>query len=485
MLRCIQKPFRLIAAVSSDYGLGYKGAIPWTCKTDLAHFRDVTKSVQVYGAQNAVIMGRKTWESLPHGWRPLPDRCNVVITRNYEDFRKSGVHAFPSLLEATMWLSERGDIENQFIIGGAELYKEALQKNWSKELLLTHVPGNYQCDTFFPDIPHYYKQICNTVLGTECGGEVELATYKNYYGRHYEEQYVHKMRELLYRPMVPSRNAPVYSDFQWQFQMDLSDGLPLFSTRKGFWKGICKELLFFIHGDTNSKHLEQDGIRIWKGNTTTEFLKSRGLPYEEGDMGPMYGWVWRHYGARYQGMNHDYTGEGFDQLRDVVHKLLHDPNSRRILMTSYEPSKVAESVLAPCHSIVNHFYVRNQGDVQYLDMYTYQRSADMFLGVYFNLPSDATLQTIIAKAVGMTPGKMHVQLGDTHVYAGHKAALEEQLMRTPEDILPRLEIQTEPELCMTKPSTDSALSWIESLTYEDFKVIGYKPQGHIKAEMVA
>ena len=358
------------------------------------------------------------------------------------------------------------------------LYNEALQKNWSQTLYLTNIPGNYECDVFFPKIPDYYEKVENCSLG-----ESTVDIFHNYYGRHYEEQYLSKMNQLIHNDPIIGRNGSVHTDFQWSYEMDLQDGLPLFSTRKAFWKGICKELLFFIHGQTNSKILEHDGIGIWKGNTTRDFLDHRGLNhYEEGDMGPMYGWVWRNYGAKYHGMQYDYRSSGHDQLRDVIDKLLNDPSNRRILMTSYDPSKVKESVLAPCHSIVNQFYVRKDGDHSYLDMFTYQRSADMFLGVYFNIPSNATLLTIIAKAVGMLPGKLYMKLGNCHVYAAHREPLLKQLNRDPNDVLPRLTINSSPPLSIT---VDTAMTWIEGLDYEHFFIDNYHPQSHIKAEMVA
>lgn len=475
MLLSLQKPLEIIATVCQGRGIGYNG--PWGYIFDMKHFNELTTHGSNLNTEtrNAVIMGKNTWQSLS---QPLPNRLNVVITRDYARLRDVNIHnnvlAFPSLLEATLVLSERGDIIKQFVIGGTQLYQEALQCNWSSYLHLSTIHEDHECDTFFPEIPHYYikESLCD-LRG------VAVTTYRNKYGRHYEEQYLYKMRELIHRVPVVGRNGYVHTNFQWQFTMNLADGLPLFSTRKGYWKGICKELLFFIHGKTNSKILENDGIRIWQGNTTREFLDSRALPYMEGDMGPMYGWVWRNYGARYQGMDHDYSAEGYDQLYDVIHKLRTDPTNRRILMTSFDPSKISESVLAPCHSIVNQFYVREVDGVKYLDMYTYQRSADMFLGVYFNIPSDATLQTIVALAVNMTPGMMYVQFGNYHLYATHRGALKEQLLRTPEDMLPSLSI-----LPPTSNSTQESIAWIESLTYEDFKVDNYKGQCHIKADMV-
>lgn len=501
--RKIQKPFTIIAAVDEEGGIGKSGKIPWICPEDMKFFRNLTTQTSQIGTQNAVIMGRCTWESLPASFQPLPNRLNVVITSSSEVSEMIStqfalnVVAFRSLTEAHNYLNERGDIEKQFIIGGSQLYNEAKMCNWSSTMYLTTIPGTYQCDRFLRDIPSYW-----TKTGEDKRETCTVTTYHNYYTRHLEEQYIYQMRELSHRQPIVGRNGPVHSKFQWSWTTDLADGLPLFSTRRSFWKGICIELLFFIRGDTNSKHLESHGINIWKGNTSLEFLESRGLrgpnrlpeileDYDEGDMGPMYGWVWRHYGAEYRGMDVDYTGQGFDQLADVLDKLINDPHNRRIMLTTYDPSKVKVSVLAPCHGIITQFYVREEGSsVKYLDMYTYQRSADMFLGVNFNIPSHATLQTIIAQAVGMKPGRFYYGFGDNHVYDNHREALSTLLERTPNDTFPKLEIQKkrsepESELALVSNRAEGALSWIESLEYDDFKLLDYKPQKRIHAEMVA
>lgn len=474
----IQKPFKIIAAMCEDRGIGRSGTIPWNYPEDLAYFMRTTKSARG-GFISSVIMGRKTWESLPDGG--LKGRLNIVLTSQHRKLHPVADEVYlGSLMEAYVYLQGRPDVDPDamWIVGGAELYSEALLCNWSNELHLTDIPGKYTCDTYFPLLPRYWfvNGACHKA------GSLNVHVYRNRYAAHYEKQYLDQMNHLRRIPPIVGRNGPVHTDFQWSFSMDLADGLPLFSTRRGFWRGICEELLFFIHGDTNSGHLSDKGIRIWEGNTTREFLDSRGLTeYAVGDMGPMYGWVWRNYGARYHGMDHDYTDEGYDQLRHVIDKLLTAPNDRRILMTAYDPSKVKDSVLAPCHSIVTHFFVREEEGRRFLDMYTYQRSADMFLGVYFNIPSDATLQMIIAQATGLIPGKMHVQFGNNHVYHEHLEALQEQLARTPSETLPTLRIAGNPG----DDGVEHALSWIEGLTYKDFQLDEYQPQGHIKADMVA
>ena len=181
-----------------------------------------------------------------------------------------------------------------------------------------------------------------------------------------------------------TRNAKTYSIFDNSITFDMKDGFPLLTTKRMFWKGIVEELLFFIRGDTNSKHLEDKGVRIWQGNTTQEFIDNIGLPYQEGDMGPMYGFMWRHFGADYTGCNTDYTNQGFDQLSKIVEEIKTNPHSRRILMSDFDPSRAHQGVLYPCHSLVLQFYVR---DGKFLDVKMYQRSVDSFLGEPFNIAS--------------------------------------------------------------------------------------------------
>jgi dihydrofolate reductase/thymidylate synthase len=476
----LQKPLKIIAAVCNNNGIGYKNTIPWKNAADMEYFKHLTTTAPD-GTINAVIMGERTWQSLQ--CIPLSKRINIVLTRHHYDPIPS-VLFFPTLLSACSYLDENPYIWHRFVIGGGQLYNTVLSKNWSHELYLSKIPEDHECDVYFPLIPDYWYK-----TNTYTTEHLYVEIYNNRYGAHYEAQYLLQMAKLRNIPPIIGRNGPVHTDFQWSLTVDLQDGLPLFSTRRGFWRGICTELLFFIRGDTNSNHLSEQGITIWEGNTSKEFLATRKLNYEIGDMGPMYGWVWRHYGATYRGMTHDYCNEGYDQLRDIIHKLIHDPNDRRIMMTAYDPSKVSESVLAPCHSIVNHFFVRHETDIsgrsiRFLDMYTYQRSADMFLGVYFNIPSDAMLQYIIARAVGMKPGKMYLQFGNNHIYYNHLSALDEQLNRQPNICLPTL-IISDNRIESDITSTDDVLAWIDKLSAEDFKLDNYHPQKSIKADMVA
>ena len=273
-----------------------------------------------------------------------------------------------------------------------------------------------------------------------------------------------------------TRNGKVFSIFGPTLEVDLREGFPLLTTKRMFWKGIVEELLFFLRGDTDASKLATAGVHIWDGNTTPEFLASRGLPYEEGDMGPMYGWNWRFFGAAYEGKKISYKGKGFDQLAEVLQLLKEDPTSRRIMMTTFDPSKVKEAVLPPCHSLILQFYVKDG----FLSACMYQRSADAFLGLPFNLASTSLLVFLIARLSGLLPGKILFHLGDTHIYEEHLEAVKKQLTREPYPF---------PQLGVIGPipaegTVEEKLSWLENLDFPRFDLRDYRYHPGIKAPLV-
>ena len=277
--------------------------------------------------------------------------------------------------------------------------------------------------------------------------------------------------ELLKRVMKegqkrPSRNSVVYTLFGSQMTFDLKDGFPLLTTKKMGYKTILRELLWFIKGSTNNQDLQDQKVHIWDQNASREFLESRDLPYEEGDLGPVYGFQWRHSGATYQDCHTDYRGQGYDQLQHIIELLQTDPYSRRILMSSWNPSDLDSMALPPCH-VLSQFYVN--GDT--LDCQLYQRSGDMFLGVPFNIASYAFLTHIIAKITGLKAGRLIHILGDTHIYENHREQVEEQLARIPVNF-PTLQISDE-------------LKDIDHISEDMIQVLGYQSYPKISAEMVA
>jgi len=254
--------------------------------------------------------------------------------------------------------------------------------------------------------------------------------------------------------------------FGAQMRFDLRDGtFPLLTTKKVFWRGIAEELFWFIRGSTDAKELQEKNVRIWDANGSRTFLDNLGFTdREEGDLGPVYGFQWRHFGAEYIDTKADYAGQGVDQLMDVIDKIKNKPNDRRIIMCAWNPADLNRMALPPCHCLVQ-FYVAN-GE---LSCQLYQRSADMGLGVPFNIASYALLTHMIAHVTNLKPGDFVHTLGDAHVYSNHVEPLKVQLQREPKSF-PKLIIKRQVEK-------------IEDFKFEDFAVEGYEPHPKITMEM--
>lgn len=203
--------------------------------------------------------------------------------------------------------------------------------------------------------------------------------------------------------------------------------VPLLTTKKVYWKGIVEELLWFMRGSTDSKELEAKGVNIWKGNTSKEFLKDRGLDYyPEGEIGPGYGFQWRNWnGDHYQWLNNG-AWTGIDQLKNLIDGLRDNPTSRRHIMTAWNPEQTHQMALPPCHIL---FQCQVANGV--LNTCMYQRSCDLFLGVPFNIASYSLLTHILAKTVGLQTGTFTWFGGDVHLYENHIDAASEQIRRDP------------------------------------------------------
>jgi thymidylate synthase len=283
-----------------------------------------------------------------------------------------------------------------------------------------------------------------------------------------EQQYLDLVNDILSNGTSKNdrTGTGTISKFGAQMRFSLRDDtIPLLTTKRVFWKGIVHELLWFIKGSTDNKLLQDKGVHIWDGNGSREFLDNLGfIDREEGDLGPVYGFQWRHFGAKYINSSTDYTGKGIDQLQFIIDKLKTDPDDRRMILSAWNPNDLSDMVLPPCH-LLAQFYVSN-GE---LSCQLYQRSADMGLGVPFNIASYALLTRMIAKVTGLKVGDFVHTLGDAHIYKDHIDPLKVQLERTP-STFPKLKINR---------NVDN----IDDFTFEDFEIVDYNPQKSIKMTM--
>lgn len=235
------------------------------------------------------------------------------------------------------------------------------------------------------------------------------------------------------------------SIFGYQMRFNLEEGFPLLTTKKLHLKSIIYELLWFLRGDTNVKYLQEHGVRIWN-----EWAD------EKGDLGPIYGQQWRSWP--------DYEGGIIDQISEAVETIRHNPDSRRIIVSAWNVADLKAMRLPPCH-VLFQFYVVNGR----LSLQLYQRSADIFLGVPFNIASYALLLQMMAQVTGLKAGDFVHTLGDAHIYSNHLEQVKLQLSREPR-ALPRMEINPE-------------VKNIFDFQYEDFHLTGYDPHPHIKGDV--
>ncbi len=259
------------------------------------------------------------------------------------------------------------------------------------------------------------------------------------------KQYLDLLKKIMDEGVVKGDRTGVgtKSIFGHQMRFNLSEGFPLLTTKKLHLKSIIYELLWFIKGDTNIKYLNDHGVSIWD-----EWAD------ENGELGPVYGAQWRRWKTA--------DGREIDQLSDLMEQLKNNPNSRRLIISAWNVGEIEKMALPPCHSLFQFYVAEGR-----LSCQLYQRSADTFLGVPFNIASYALLTMMIAKVLGLQPGDFVHTLGDTHIYLNHFEQVKEQLGRTPRS-LPKMIIEGDQKS-------------IFDFKYEDFKLVDYNPYPSIKA----
>lgn len=272
-----------------------------------------------------------------------------------------------------------------------------------------------------------------------------------------EHDYLNLLDTCMSTPLRETRNGMTHSVFGQHLTHNLEDGFPLLTTKKVFFRGVVEELAWFLKGCTNVDRLKEKNVHIWDQNAE-DFD-----PVHKKDVGGMYGFLWRHFGAKYENCDTDYTGKGIDQIEGVIRGLKNNPMSRRHVINAWNPTTPA--ALPPCH-VLYQFYVENGR----LSVQLYQRSADLFLGVPFNIASTALLTHLIANECDLNVGMMHITFGDAHIYKTHEAAVAEQIGRIPKR-LPTISVVREKD-------------GLWDVSTDDIVIMDYDPDETIKAPMV-
>ena len=526
----------IVAHAFNSNGIGVNGTMPWYIKEDLQYFKTITTEVPLSISItadtnikyiNVVVMGRKTWDSLPSKFKPLPNRINVIITTNNEltklnstilDSNNSAVlyskwNNYESVLNkfqenynicGNTCDNIRLIISQIFIIGGEQIYRLALEQKRINRMYITEVylPGNIakdiKFDAFFPrydtgsNLSYINKFHIEDVSAFKLASKenciwFRFLKYNSIYSRHpitgdiikpwinkEETAYLEIMENILNNGIeeVDRTGVGTISLFGVMQTFDLRDTLPITTTKRIPFRFIFEELKLYISGRTDNKILQSQGIHIWDGNTSREFLDKRGLShYEIGDMGETYGFNMRHYGAEYLGCGVEYplnAGIGFDQLANVIHLIRTDPTCRRIIIDLWNPSTQHKAALPSCL-----FYYQFKVDTKskLLNLNIVLRSSDYFLANSWNAITGALLVHMICNLedINLTPGTLKVISNDTHLYKTHLDQVRENLSRIPYPY---------PKLVVKRKCSN-----IEDFVFDDFELLGYKSYPSIKADM--
>lgn len=441
----------------NKFGIGYANDLVYPIKQDLRVFKKITEN-------NVIIMGYNTWVSLPN--KPLKNRLNIVLTNKlYSNLSNDNV-MYMNFDKFKRYYNKYKQ-KNYYVIGGSEIFSLFLTNFIFDRLIINHIMPDIVkpiCVWMDPKLISNYKLFGYSEKYRDENLQVSYRYlyYEFSYVLHEEYKYLNVMKNILTNGNTRNdrTNTGTISMFGARCKFNISDNIPLITTRHISFKNILEELLWFCRGETNSKILEKKGVNIWKGNTSREFLDKNGLyEYPDGEAGPIYGKQWRRSGNK-----------GIDQLEYIVDLLRNDPYSRRILISSWVPEDLDKMCLTPCHTHAQ-WYVEEKDGVKYLSCQFYQRSQDTFLAMTYNVVSYTILTYILAKKCNMKPKELIYIGGDCHIYSNHIKQAEEQINRKPM-----------PFPCLVLSDSIKNKDWCD-IKYEDFNLVGYFPDKKITAIM--
>jgi thymidylate synthase len=457
--------FNIVVATTkynNKYGIGNKGKLPWKYnKEDMNHFYNLTKN-------NVIIMGRGTWESI--GSKPLNYRVNAIISNQLKD--QENVLVFKSLNESLKELFKLYPEKKLYVIGGEQLYKEALEHPLLQTIHLTMVENiggfYYECDKFlYLNEKEYDWRLSHIINEAQNEG-----VYNYFYDlkpkiNQSEQKYLEVLKKLTSLPSVINRTkVGCKSTFSVHLKYPLSDStIPLFTTKFVSYKTVLHELVWFISGSNNIKYLKENGVKIWDGNTSREYLDSIGHPeWEEGTSGKAYPVQLRNF-------------TGVDQLKYVINNLRNNPFDRRHVISFWNPPDLNQCCLPPCHIL----YVWNvepdsNGKPKWLNGHVTLRSNDMFLGHPFNVATLAFFTHLFAKLSGLEAKEISLLSVNCHLYDNAVDAALEQCKREPISY-PKIKLNN-------RFNRNFDLEELETISISDFEIANYFYGKSIKADMV-
>jgi len=465
--------FDIIVAYDDNFGIGKDGKIPWLIPGDLDRFRQITTKTNDPTKRNMIIMGSGTFKSIG---RILPNRLNVILSKKEVKTVNSTNDKIilNTLSEALSYGFSNKSIERIFVIGGQDIYREAIVNEYLRDIYTTQIMGDYRCDRIF------------TIFGPGSFYEYMVEPYRQYNDYQYryvtyrnmtfsqinesEEQYRNLVNYIInFGDRTKFRNG--YGQYIFEattLRYDLREGFPLTTIRSLPLRSIFSELIWMLSGSTDVLDLKKRGCHIWDANSSRGFLDSNGKSHlKEFDVGPTYGFQWRHFGAIYVDCKTNYKGLGFDQLTNLIENLKYNPESRRHVVSLWNPRDIDDAALPPCM----YEFVFNVGNRTYLDMDVRIRSSDVAVGLPWNIASSALLLTMIATVTKYIPRKLNITLDNAHIYEQNLEKLQNVIKRTPK-MYGRLSVIRIPDE-------------VTNFQFTDFELTNYNPHPGVNFDMVA
>jgi dihydrofolate reductase/thymidylate synthase len=516
--------FDILIAINSQGVIGIESygvsELPWPyLKEDMNFFRKTTSNCPS-GQQNAIIVGYKTWKTLSTAYKKHTSRLNIVVARNSQTLIPTDKEIYVETFDqAYNFASELQRINKIYVIGGSSIYTLAFMHKAIGSIMLTYIHDSYpnfsdvklvkapftvdqlnyiavnpkiitktEGLTFTETVYNIKYQFLTYKIHDQSGFVTELPlpdltskvlTYKDVSNHVVDTQYGSLVRKIMSDGRIEGgRNGATKYIWGYQLTYDLSKGYPIATEKRSYPKAIFEELMWMLRGQTDNSILQAKGVHVWDKNSSLEFIKSRNLTYEEGDIGAGYGFQMRYYGATYVNCKTNYKGQGVDQVAKVIDKLKNNPKDRRIIMDLWNPADEDKMCLPPCHpwyhfgvDLYDQSEIVPGSPIGKLNCHLTQRSWDVLLG--WNTATAALITYLFAAHCNLDPGMLVHSISNAHLYKEHidTGAIDELLDR---------QLRIQPKLQVVKTHAN-----IEDYEFDDLRITNYYPCPPIKADMAA